>query len=188
MGDDATLETVQKLQSLIDGFSLDVGRMRAALADEKTEEPARKLLVGALSYVIDTWDMFPDHYRGVGLADDALVLRVASKLALETGASHRGLQYLAGEMNVVRTLMGELADPLEKFCAALPQRTFGNRTVDDILGDADIRAVFEGDLNRLAKKQVSVKITTPPTGPAALISELRKMMKSALAKAGFASE
>jgi uncharacterized membrane protein YkvA (DUF1232 family) len=182
MGEDATLETLQKL---VDGFSLDVGRVRAALADDKTEAPAKKLLVGALSYVIDTWDMFPDHYRGVGLADDALVLRVASKLALETGATHRGLQTLAGEMPVVRSLMGELAEPLEKFCAALPQRTFGNRTVDTILADADIRAVFEGDLTRLAKKQSGVKITTPPTGSAALISELRKMMKSALTKAGF---
>jgi uncharacterized membrane protein YkvA (DUF1232 family) len=182
MGDDATLET---LQELVDGFSLDVGRVRAALADEKTEEPAKKLLVGALSYVIDTWDMFPDHYRGVGLADDALVLRVACKLALDSGASHRGLQHLAGEMNVVRTLMGELAEPLEKFCAALPQRTFGNRTVDTILADADVRAVFEGDLTRLAKKQTSVKIAAPPNGAAALLGELRKMMKSALTKAGF---
>jgi uncharacterized membrane protein YkvA (DUF1232 family) len=181
MADD-TLETLQKL---VDGFSLDVGRVRAALADENTEEPAQKLLVGALSYVLDTWDMFPDHYRGVGMADDALVLRVACKLAVETGASHRGLQHLAGEMNLVRTLMGELAEPLEKFCAALPQRTFGNRTVDDVLGDQDIRAVFEGDLNRLAKKQTPVKIAVPPAGAPTLLSELRKMMKSALAKAGF---
>jgi uncharacterized membrane protein YkvA (DUF1232 family) len=185
MGDDTTLET---LQELVDGFSLDVGRVRAALADEKTEPAAQKLLVGALSYVIDTWDMFPDHYRGVGLADDALVLRVASSLALQAGASHRGLQHLAGEMNLVRTLMGDLAEPLEQFCAALPGRTFGNRTVDDILTDADIRAVFEGDLNRLAKKPAPMKITAPPTGPAALLSELRKMMKSALAKAGFVKD
>jgi uncharacterized membrane protein YkvA (DUF1232 family) len=182
MGDDLTLET---LQELVDGFSLDVGRVRAALADDKTQEPARQLLVGALCYVIDTWDMFPDHYRGVGLADDALVLRVASALALQAGASHRGLQHLAGEMNVVRTLLGDLADPLEQFCAALPERTFGNRTVATILADADVRAVFEGDLNRLGKKQASVKITPPPAGAASLSSELRKMMKSALTKAGF---
>ncbi|HXU81779.1 MAG TPA: hypothetical protein VN914_10310 [Polyangia bacterium] len=182
MGDDATLET---LQELVDGFSLDVGRVRAALADEKTEEPARKLLVGALCYVIDTWDMFPDHYRGVGLADDALVLRVASALALRAGASHRGLQHLAGEMSVVRTLLGDLADPLEQFCAALPDRTFGNRTVPTILASADVRAVFEADLTRLAKKQSSVKITPPPAGAPGLVSELRKMVKSALTKEGF---
>src|SRR3954467_8955965 len=121
MSDDAALEMLQKL---LDGFSLDVGRVRAALAGEKTEEAARKLLVGALSYVIDTWDMFPDHYRGVGLADDALVLRVTAKLALDTGGSHRGLQHLAGDLPVVRTLLGELAEPLERFCAALPQRPF----------------------------------------------------------------
>jgi uncharacterized membrane protein YkvA (DUF1232 family) len=187
MGDDATLEPLQKLQQLVDGFSLDVGRMRAALADDKTEEPARKLLVGALSYVIDTWDMFPDHYRGLGLADDALVLRVGAQLAVESGASHRGLQHLAGEMAMVRSLLGELTEPLTRFCAALPGKTFGNRTVDDILTDADVRAVFEADLNRLAKRQQPMTITTPPTGPQALVSELRKMMKSALARAGFTS-
>jgi uncharacterized membrane protein YkvA (DUF1232 family) len=182
MGDDATLET---LQELVDGFSLDVGRVRAALADDKTEEPARKLLVGALSYVIDTWDMFPDHYRGVGLADDALVLRVASSLALQAGASHRGLQHLAGQLGVVRTLLGELAEPLERFCAALPGRTFGNRTVAAILAEADVRAVFESDLNRLAKKQSAVKVAAPPAGSPPLVNELRKMMKSALTKEGF---
>jgi uncharacterized membrane protein YkvA (DUF1232 family) len=182
MGDEATLET---LQELVDGFSLDVGRVRAALADEKTGESAQKLLIGALSYVIDTWDMFPDHYRGVGLADDALVLRVASSLALRAGASHRGLQHLAGELNVVRTLLGDLVEPLEQFCAALPDRTFGNRKVAAIIGDADVRAGFEGDLTRLAKKQQSVKIALPPTGAQTLLSELRKMMKSALTKEGF---
>jgi uncharacterized membrane protein YkvA (DUF1232 family) len=182
MPDDAPLDT---LQELVDGFSLDVGRVRAALADDKTEEAARKLLVGALCYVIDTWDMFPDHFRGVGVADDALVLRVASALALRAGASHRGLQYLAGQMNVVRTLLGDLADALEQFCVALPERTFGNRKVATILADADVRAVFESDLNRLGRKQTSVKIAAPPTGGPSLVSELRKMMKSALTKEGF---
>lgn len=182
MGDDATLETLQKL---VDGFSLDVGRVRAALADDKTEVAAQKLLIGALSYVVDTWDMFPDHYRGVGLADDALVLRVASSLALQAGASHRGLQHLAGEMPAVRTLLGELAEPLERFCAALPERKFGNRTVATILADADVRAVFEGDLTRLGKKSTPVKITPPPAGAPPLVNELRKMMKSALSKEGF---
>jgi uncharacterized membrane protein YkvA (DUF1232 family) len=183
MTEDATLETLQKL---VDGFSLDVGRVRAALADDKTTEPARRLLVGALSYVIDTWDMFPDHYRGVGLADDALVLRVASQLALQAGASHRGLQYLAGEMSVAHTLLGDLVEPLEKFCAALPDRAFGNRNTTAILGNADVRAVFESDLNRLAKRQQSVKIAPPPAGAASLAGELRKMLKSALVKEGFA--
>jgi uncharacterized membrane protein YkvA (DUF1232 family) len=185
MTEDATLEMLQKL---VDGFSLDVGRVRAALADDKTDEPARRLLVGALSYVIDTWDMFPDHFRGVGLADDALVLRMSAHLALQTGAAHRGLQYLAGEMSVVRTLVGDLAEPLEQFCAALPNRTFGNRDVKAILGNADVRAVFEADLNRLAKRQQSVQIVPPPAGAPTLVSELRKMLKSALVKEGFVAK
>jgi uncharacterized membrane protein YkvA (DUF1232 family) len=182
MSDETTLAT---LQELVDGFSLDVGRVRAALADEKTEPAAQKLLIGALSYVIDTWDMFPDHYRGVGLADDAMVLRVAAHLAQQQGASHRGIQHLAGEISVVRELLGDLVEPLEKFCGALPDRIVGGRKVDAILADKDVRAGFEGDLNRLAKKPQPVKITPPPTGVQSLVTELRKMMKSALGKAGF---
>lgn len=182
MGDDSTLAT---LQELVDGFSLDVGRVRAALADDKTDPASQKLLIGALSYVIDTWDMFPDHYRGVGLADDAMVLRVAAHLAQQRGATHRGITHLAGEMPVVRELLGDLVEPLEQFCAALPERQVGGRKVDAILADKDVRAGFEGDLNRLAKKPQPVKISAPPTGPQALVSELRKMMKSALTKAGF---
>jgi hypothetical protein len=48
-----------------------------------------------------------------------------------------------------------------------------------------VRAVFEADLNRLGKKPSSVKITAPPAGAPGLVSELRKMMKSALTKEGF---
>jgi uncharacterized membrane protein YkvA (DUF1232 family) len=185
MSQDTTLETLQKL---VDGFSLDVGRVRAALAEETTEGAVRPLLVGALCYVLDTWDMFPDHHRGMGLADDALVLRVVAHLAVQAGGSHRGLQHLAADMPLVHTLLGELVAPLEKFCAALPGRRFGNTTVDAILADADVRAVFEADLTRLGRKSQPVTISPPPTGAETLLSELRKMMKSALAKAGHLEE
>ena len=180
--------TLKMLQELVDGFSLDVGRVRAALADDKTEPAAQRLLVGALCYVIDSWDMFPDHYRGIGLADDALVLRVAAGLALKAGAVHRGLHHLANELPLVRTLLGDLVEPLERFCASLPERAFGSRSVTTILGDADVRAVFEADLTRLAKRQQPTKIEASPLGPDAVVSELRKMMKSALAKQGLIAE
>src|SRR5689334_1549043 len=43
-------ETLGRLQQLANDFALDVGRVRAALADETTPPEAQALLVGALNY------------------------------------------------------------------------------------------------------------------------------------------
>jgi hypothetical protein len=56
---EVTLETLQKV---VDGFGMDVGRVRATLADEKTPVEAQAILLGGLNYVLDSWDMLPDHY------------------------------------------------------------------------------------------------------------------------------
>jgi uncharacterized membrane protein YkvA (DUF1232 family) len=177
-------ETLESLQDLVNDFALDVGRVRAALADDATANEAKALLVGALNYVLDTWDMFPDHYPVLGLVDDALVLRVSAHLALQKGASHRGVQKLAGDLDVARELLGDLAEPFERLCATLPARPVRGRTAATILADADVRALFDADLTRLGKKDQPLKIEAPTQGSAALLSELRKMVKSALARAG----
>jgi uncharacterized membrane protein YkvA (DUF1232 family) len=179
---EVTLETLQKM---VDGFGMDVGRVRAALADDKTPQEARALLLGGLNYVLDSWDMLPDHYQGLGVVDDALVLRVAAHLAVEKGAAHRGALQLAGEMTLVHALLGELVEPVERLCQSLPEREVRGRKASVILGDAEVRAVFEADLNRLMKRQDSRALAPGPLGAEGVVSELRKMVKSALAKAGF---
>ncbi len=179
---DAKDKTLETLQALVDGFAMDVGRVRAALADNKTSPPVQQSLVGALNYVLDAWDIFPDHYRGLGVVDDALVLRVAAHLAVAEGCQHRGLQSLAGEMKIVRALLEDLVEPLKALCQALPGREVKGRKAADILADADVRALFEADLNRLLKKHQPGPIDVPPGGSAALLSELRKMARSALGK------
>ena len=177
-------ETLESLQNLVNDFALDVGRLRAALADDATTPEARTLLVAALNYVLDTWDVFPDHYPVLGLVDDALVLRVAAHLALQKGATHRGVQKLAGDMDVVRELLGDLVEPFEQLCVGLASRSVRGRTAGAILNDPDVRALFDADLTRLGKKDPPGKLDPPTQGSAALLSELRKMVRSALGRAG----
>jgi uncharacterized membrane protein YkvA (DUF1232 family) len=181
-------ETLESLQTLVNDFALDVGRVRAALADDATSDDAKALLVGALNYVLDTWDMFPDHYPVLGLVDDALVLRVSAHLAQQKGASHRGVLKLAGDMEVARELLGDLAEPFERLCATFPARKVRGRTAATILADADVRASFDADLTRLGKKDQPAQIEAPTQGSAALVSELRKMVKSALGRASIAAK
>jgi uncharacterized membrane protein YkvA (DUF1232 family) len=78
-GEKAAGGAIALLQRLVDGFGLDVGRLRAALDDAQTPPGSRRTLVGALNYVLDALDIFPDHYQGLGLVDDALVLRLAER-------------------------------------------------------------------------------------------------------------
>jgi uncharacterized membrane protein YkvA (DUF1232 family) len=176
--------TLADLQKLVDGFPMDVGRVRAALADNGTPPEARALLVGGLNYVLDSWDMFPDHYPGIGVVDDALVLRAVAHLAVAQGAAHRGLAQLAGEIASVRALLGGLSDRFERLCGGLRDRVVRGRTAAAVLAVAETRALFEADMNRLAKRHQPAKLAPGPGGIDALVNELRKMVGSALAKAG----
>lgn len=177
-------EALQILQKFVDGFTMDVGRVRAALDDPGTPESARLLLVGGLSYLLDQLDMFPDHYRGIGFADDAMVLRVAAALALAEGATARGLAGLAKEERDVEKLLGDLAEPVRKLVAGLPARKVRGRSAEQVLKDKDVRAVFDADLNRALKKMTPEQIDTGWMGAAGVVDELRKMIRHGLKKAG----
>ena len=74
-------QRVAVLQRFVDSYAEDLVAVRAALADPATPEGAQRVLVGGLNYSLDMLDMFPDHYKGLGVADDALVLRLAAKQA-----------------------------------------------------------------------------------------------------------
>jgi uncharacterized membrane protein YkvA (DUF1232 family) len=176
--------TVATLQRFVDGFSLDVGRVRAALADDGTPGEARRTLVGALNYVLDALDIFPDHYQGLGLADDAIVLRLAAAQAVGQGAEHRGLRGLAADAREVTTLLGDAADKLDKLVAALAERPVKGRTPGQILADPDVRAIFEADLTRLLKRHQTAKIEPIPGGDDAVLEELGRMVRSALKREG----
>lgn len=181
-------ETLAKLQTFVDGFAMDVGRVRAAVDDESTPPGCRAILVGALNYLLDRLDMFPDHFKGLGFADDAMVLRLAAAQAVAEGAGSRGLFGLAKEAASVNQLAGELEAPLAKLIAALPDRVVRGRTAKAILASKDERAVFDADLNRAVKKFEVSKIDVSWMGAGGLVNELRKMMRHALTRDGFLKE
>lgn len=170
------------LQRFVDTFSNDLLAVRAVLVDPSTPEAARPFLIGGLNYALDMLDLFPDHYKGIGVADDAIVLRLSAKLARAAGATHPALESLALDANNVISLFGELAAPLEKLVAMFPEREVRGRNAAKILASKDVRASFEADIGREAKRHVPHPIGK---GDGALhpIRELRKMLESALKRA-----
>jgi len=171
------------LQRFVNNFSQDLLTACAAVGDASTPDAAKGFLIGGLNYAMDTLDMYPDHHKGIGIADDAIVLRLAAKLAKGAGAVSAAVDALATEANLVTVLFEDLAGPLEKMVSKFPEREVRGRTASKILSHKDTQIMFEADVGREAKSRVPQSIGT---GDAATrsINELRKMMEHALKRAG----
>lgn len=176
-------DKVAVLQRFVDRYADDLRVVLAAFSDAGTPVAAQRVLAGGMNYGLDMLDMFPDHYKGLGIADDALVLRLAAKLAVDAGATDPALAGLADEVSDVATVFDDLAGPLEQLVGKLPAREVRGRTADKIIEHKDTRISFVADVGREAKRHVSSPIDVTG-GPDRAIIELRKMAEHALKKAG----
>lgn len=170
------------LQRFVDQFGTDLLAVREASAS--APEPAQRFLIGGLNYALDMLDIFPDHYKGLGIADDAIVLRLAAKLAVGAGAPNDAVKALAEEASEVVDVFGDVAGSLEKLVAQFPDREVRGRTASTIISHKDTRVMFEADVNREAKRYKAEQIDTRIEGPERALIELRKMIDHALKKAG----
>jgi uncharacterized membrane protein YkvA (DUF1232 family) len=174
---------VTVLQRFVDGHRDAIHVVLRAFADEATPTPARRVLGGVLNYVLDLLDMFPDHYKGLGAADDAMLLRLGARQAITAGASDEQLRALGAEASEIEPLVGELLAPLETYVARLPERTVRGRTVDQILGDQVLLGVFQADVERQAAAHKPQQIDTSTSANWSM-NELKMMIKHELKKAG----
>ncbi len=182
MGVTAT-DKIAILQRFVNRYPEDLIAARGVLADPATTPAAQRFIIGALNYALDVLDIFPDHHKGLGIADDAIVLRLAAKLAVDAGATHATLVALAGEATEVATVFEDLAGPLATLVAKYPEREVRGRTSDKILAHKDTRIMFEADVGREAKRHQPEPIDTTQGADRALV-ELRKMIVHSLKQAG----
>jgi uncharacterized membrane protein YkvA (DUF1232 family) len=170
------------LQRFVNSYAQDLLVLHAALGDPGTPAEAQKLLIGALNYGLDQLDMFPDHRGPIGYADDAIVLRIAAKLARAAGAKYAALEPLALDANNVINLFPDLAGPLDKLVATFCHREVRGRSADKILSHNLSRAAFDADIAKEAKKFTPERIATAANAPRA-IEELYRAMKDAVYRA-----
>ncbi len=178
-------QKVTILQRFVDRYADDLRVVVAAVEDATTPAAAQRVLIGGLNYGLDQLDMFPDHFKGLGIADDAIVLRLAAKAAVAAGASDPALAGLADEAGDVAAVFEDQADRLEQLVATLPDRDVRGRTADKILSHGDSRINFVADVGREAKRHKAGAIDVTGGAERAII-ELRKMTEAGLKKAGIA--
>lgn len=170
------------LQRFVNSYSQDLVTLQAALNDPSTPEAAQRLLIGALNYALDKFDMLPDHRGPIGIADDAIILRIAAKLARAAGAKHAALEPLALDANNVINLFEDLAVSLEKLVVQLPKKEVRGRNPEKIMSQNVVRAAFDADVANEAKKFKAERIATAADAPR-VITELHRAMRDTLIRA-----
>src|SRR5512137_2715195 len=123
------------LQHMVDGFAADVQAVQVALIDGSTPEPGRRVLAGALRYVVERFDLYPDHLKGLGIVDDAAIIRLAAKQAVSYGCEQPDTRRLASEAGDLVVVFGDLLASLEEYVARLPWQVLQGKTAIEVLED-----------------------------------------------------
>jgi uncharacterized membrane protein YkvA (DUF1232 family) len=180
----AATEQLMILQRFVDNYLTDIDDLRLIVEAGTLPESAERPIIGALNYALDVLDIFPDQYEGLGVADDAAVLRLAAAQAVAAGAHDSSIENLARQAGDVRSVFGELTDALDRFVALLPSREVRGRTAEQIIASKDTRIMFLADVMRQAKSFRPGSVTSSGGSAEWTVNELKKMAKHALKKAG----
>lgn len=129
-----------------------LGEDAGALGSVVTHEPAPsdeilRYVASGLNYIFKSLDLIPDGIDDLGFCDDAFVIRVAARLAVEADESARDgyggvLGRLAEDAKQVEAFLAEDYERLVTYVKGLRKGAARGRTVEDIMTDASARDAF----------------------------------------------
>lgn len=142
----------------------DDARALAALLDaEGTPDATRRKVAGAVNYLFKSLDLIPDGIEDLGFIDDAFVFRAVSALAVEgDSADGEVLKRLAEEWKLIEEFLGADAARLSKYAGELTNRAARGRSVDEIVGDDEVRAALVSDVKAWAESYEAPPFTREP--------------------------
>ncbi|MEZ4360548.1 MAG: YkvA family protein [Kofleriaceae bacterium] len=162
------MAAIETFKAWAEGMRADVESLKGLVECASADVPARKLAAGALSYLVTKMDLVPDWNAGIGLLDDAMVLRVAAQL---TQSHHCGelptavevaLARLANEAEQIGEFLGApLFDKLRAHVAKLTDVEVRGRTPGVIVDDAAARERLWQELRDELANQGPVALGEP---------------------------
>lgn len=135
------------VRSMVDGFANDVEAVQVGVVDDRTPEAARRALAAALVYMVEPADLISDDLAGIGIMDDAAILRLAAKTAVAAGATDPELVRLAREAEDLASIFGDLVYKLEEILTLLQKPDAQGRTPADTIADPERRVELWRQLN-----------------------------------------
>jgi uncharacterized membrane protein YkvA (DUF1232 family) len=140
----------------------DVQAVLTALRAPGVPEEPRRFLAGGINYLFKSLDLIPDGIDDIGYLDDAFVLRLSARAALDLdlqgldGETMGKLGRMSNDCDLVRELLGdELYARLEKYVRDLRKGAARGRTVDEILGDEGTFKLFAAEADGFVKEYQS---------------------------------
>jgi uncharacterized membrane protein YkvA (DUF1232 family) len=142
----------------------DTAAIGAIFPAVAADDGATRSLVAGINYIFKTLDLIPDGVDDLGFMDDAFVLRVACALAVTERADIGGgvVERLAHDASTVRDFLGAAYGPLEFYVRGLRKGGARGRTVEEIVTDPVMRAVFLDDLRQWAADYKAPSFTRDP--------------------------
>jgi hypothetical protein len=122
----------------------DVQTLLEILQNPAAGTEARRMLASGINYLFKSLDLIPDGIDDIGYLDDAFVLRLAAKGAIECDMGNVGdgigkLGRLANDADDIKAFLdNDLYSRLEKYVRDLRKGAARGRTVDEIVESADV--------------------------------------------------
>lgn len=131
----------------------DAGALGTVVSGDGNEE-VRRCVTSGLNYIFKSLDLIPDGIDDLGFCDDAFVIRVAAKLAVDADASAKDgvLGRLADDAAAVEEFLGDDYPRLVSYVKGLQKGAARGRTVDDIMTDTSARTAFVHEVAAWSKE------------------------------------
>ena len=146
----------------------DIEPFKALIESKAAAVPAKRLAGAALLYLVSRMDLVPDWNEGIGVIDDAMVLRVCARLAqgYELGAlatsAQIGIDRMANEADHVTEFLGGASyAKLTAHCAKLADQTVRGRTTTQLYEDESARKAVYVEIENELEKSLPVVLKDP---------------------------
>ena len=166
--------------TMVDGFSADVEVLQVGVVDARTPDAARRVLAAALAYVGEAGDLISDDIAGIGIMDDAAILRLAARGAVAAGADDDQLRRLADEAEKLAYIFGDLVFKLEEMLAFLQRPDARGQTPADLIADPERRMELWRQLNESRAVADAHIQAVRTTDAAELVRKMRNAMRRKL--------
>lgn len=138
-------ECLEAFPKWLESLDEDASALASLLTAESVPERARRFVAGSLNYLNKSLDLIPDGVEDLGYLDDAFVLRVAAKIAVDEVPGTRESDIrgvvgrLADDAALVERLLEDDYGRLVKYVRTLEKGAARGRAVDDIIADPSVR-------------------------------------------------
>jgi uncharacterized membrane protein YkvA (DUF1232 family) len=150
---DTTTQYLETFAGWLKNLSGDVRSLFDAARSEEFGIDSQRYLVGSINYLFKSLDLIPDGIDDIGYLDDAFVLRIGARAALQSAeasaseAARGPLEKLAADTALIDEFLGpQLATRLEDYVAGLRRGAARGRTVEDLLSNANLMRDLEADV------------------------------------------